>query len=587
MSTISRIFDIHQHQLDNYPKSDALSSKKGNNWHKTSMQEFADKANQLSIAMYILGIKKDDKIAMIANNRSEWHITDLAILQLGAINVPIYPTITEKDYEYILNDAEVKLVFISDEEILAKITSIKNKVPSLKEIYTFDNIEGEKNWTELLNPISNEDIELLSNIKSTIKPEELATLIYTSGTTGQPKGVMLSHTNIVSNVLGCESRLPCDATMKSLSFLPLCHVYERTVTYLYICKGVSIYYAESMDTIGDNLKEVQPEVFTAVPRLLEKVYDKIVAKGSELSGIKKALFFWALNLGLKYDPNLNQGAWYNWQLKMANKIIFNKWREALGGKCLAIASGSAPLQPRLSRVFLSAGIPVMEGYGLTETSPVVSVNCEKNNGVMIGTVGRPLDNVQVKIAEDGEILIKGPSVMMGYYKKPELTKEIFNNEGWLCTGDIGELVQGEFLKITDRKKEIFKTSGGKYIAPQVMENKFKESRFIEQIMVIGEGEKHPAAFIQPDFDFLHNWCKRKNIEFKSSAEVITHPKIIDRIQKEVDCYNNNFAKYEKIKKFELVNHQWSIDTGELTPTLKLKRKIILSKYQSLYNKIYA
>ena len=583
---IHRIFDIHYHQLNNYPKKDALTSKVDGKWVSYSTQEFIETANHLSMGLLKLGIQPGDKIAMIANNRSEWHITDLAILQIGAINVPIYPTITEEDYTYIMNDSEVKMIFVSDEEILQKVSNIKANVPSLDKVFTFDTIANSEHWTKVIELGKDGDLNQVETLKSQIKEDDLATLIYTSGTTGNPKGVMISHQNIVSNVYGCIERLPCDENSKSLSFLPLCHVYERMVTYLYIKQGVSIYYAESMDTIGDNLREVCPEVFTAVPRLLEKVYDKIVAKGAELSGIKKMLFFWALELGLKYDPRANQGGWYNWQLKMANKIIFSKWREALGNNCKAIASGSAALQPRLARVFLAAQIPVMEGYGLTETSPVISVNCEKEDGVMIGSVGRPLKNVTVKIAEDGEILVKGPNVMMGYYKRQDLTDEVIDKDGWLHTGDIGEMVNNEFLKITDRKKEIFKTSGGKYIAPQVMENKFKESNFIEQIMVIGEGEKHPAAFIQPDFDFLEKWCKRKNVPFTSGEEAIKDQKIIDRFQKEVDRMNVDFAQFEKIKKFELIGIPWSIDGGELTPTLKLKRKIILSKYNNLFERIY-
>ncbi|GAB4257094.1 MAG: AMP-dependent synthetase/ligase [Vicingaceae bacterium] len=585
MEDVKLIFDLHHYQLKHYPKSDAFTAKINGTWKPISIQEAIRMANALSLALLADNINKGDKIAMIANNRPEWHITDLAITQIGAVNVPIYPTITEEDYAYIMNDAGVKMVFVSDKDLLNKVLSIKDKVPTLKEVFTFDNIDGATHWSDFYNPYLDKDTTSIENIKADITEEDLATLIYTSGTTGNPKGVMLSHKNIVSNVIGCIDRLPCDEHSKSLSFLPLCHVYERTVCYLYIYRGVSIYYAENMDTIGDNLKEVQPQVFTAVPRLLEKVYDKIVAKGNELSGIKKALFFWALNLGLKYDPEKNLGGWYNWQLKMANKIIFNKWREALGNNTLAIASGSAALQPRLARVFLAAQIPVMEGYGLTETSPVVAVNSQKT-GVRIGTVGKPLFNVQVKIADDGEILVKGPNVMMGYYNLPEKTKEVIDEDGWLHTGDIGELSADGFLKITDRKKEIFKTSGGKYIAPQLMENKFKESRFIEQIMIVGENEKMPAAIIQPDFAFLKEWCLRKKINCTTNEEMVKNPKVIERFQKEIDQLNEHFAKYEKVKKFELCPEPWTIDGGELTPTLKLKRKNIINKYKDLYEKIY-
>lgn len=581
---VKRIFDIIRYQASEYPKADCLTSKIDGRWQSISTQEFIKLAMQLTTGMYNLGLQKGDKIAMVSANRPEWHIADLAILQGGMINVPLYPTITVEEYAYILNHSESKLIFVENEELLHKVLEAQKQVPSLKHVYTFNQIAGHKHWKELLTDEIDED--RIKQVMDSIDEHDLATIIYTSGTTGKPKGVMLSHKNIVSNVIGCWDRLPVDANSKALSFLPLCHVYERTVTYLYMYSGVSIYYAESIDTIGENLKEVKPQVFTAVPRLLEKVYDKIVAKGQELSGIKRAMFFWALNLGLRYELHGANGWWYEFQLKIANKLIFSKWREALGGNVKAVASGAAALQPRLARVFNAARIPVMEGYGLTETSPVVSVNCEKNNGLMFGTVGRPLFNVQVKIAEDGEILVKGPNVMLGYYKQPDLTKDVIDADGWLHTGDIGEIVGDGFLKITDRKKEMFKTSGGKYIAPQVIENKFKESPFIEQIMVIGEGEKHPAAFIQPAWDFLKEWCKRKGIPFESNQQIIQHPDVIKRFQEEVDKYNEHFAQYEKIKKFELVPDTWSVETGELTPTMKMKRRVILQKYSKLYDKIY-
>lgn len=581
---VKRIFDIIRYQASEYPKVDCLTSKIEGKWQSISTQEFIKLAMQLTAGMYNLGLQKGDKIAMVSANRPEWHIADLAILQGGMINVPLYPTITVEEYAYILNHSESKLIFVENEELLHKVLEAQKQVPTLKHVYTFNQISGHKHWKELLTDEIDED--RIKQVMDSIDEHDLATIIYTSGTTGKPKGVMLSHKNIVSNVIGCWDRLPVDANSKALSFLPLCHVYERTVTYLYMYSGVSIYYAESIDTIGENLKEVKPQVFTAVPRLLEKVYDKIVAKGQELSGIKRAMFFWALNLGLRYELHGANGWWYEFQLKIANKLIFSKWREALGGNVKAVASGAAALQPRLARVFNAARIPVMEGYGLTETSPVVSVNCEKNNGLMFGTVGRPLFNVQVKIAEDGEILVKGPNVMLGYYKQPDLTKDVIDADGWLHTGDIGEIVGDGFLKITDRKKEMFKTSGGKYIAPQVIENKFKESPFIEQIMVIGEREKHPAAFIQPAWDFLKEWCKRKGIPFESNQQIIQHPDVIKRFQEEVDKYNEHFAQYEKIKKFELVPDTWSVETGELTPTMKMKRRVILQKYSKLYDKIY-
>lgn len=462
----------------------------------------------MSRGLLKLGIQDGDKIAMISNNRSEWNICDIGIQQIGGISVPVYPTISADVYEYIFNDAEVKICFVSDQELYDKVLSIKNKVNSLTHVFTFNDIEGATSWKTLLEAADSTLDAEIEKRKADISYEDLVTIIYTSGTTGNPKGVMLSHKNLLSNVIACKPRLPVSPGARSLSFLPVCHVYERMLLYLYQYTGVAVYFAESMDTIGDNLKEVKPHVFTAVPRLLEKVYDKIIAKGEALTGIKRKLFFWAVALGDEYDVK-GKSAWYRFKLKIARKLIFSKWKEALGGNTLAVASGSAALQPRLARVYLAAGIPVMEGYGLTETSPVISVNYEEGNNVRIGTTGTVIDGVTVKIAEDGEILVKGPNVMMGYYKLPEKTAEDIDADGWFHTGDIGMFEEGKFLKITDRKKEMFKTSGGKYIAPQVMENKFKESRFIEQIMVIGENQKMPAAFIVPAFDFIREWAKRK------------------------------------------------------------------------------
>lgn len=583
---VKRLFDIARHQQQAYPQKDAFVTKIDGKWVPTSTDEVIAQAMKVSKALLSLGIGKGDKIGLISNNRPEWVIMDLGILQVGAVDVPIYPTISADDYKYIFNDAELKYCFVSDMELFEKVNSIKDEVPSLKGIYSFDQLEGVDHWTKFLEEAGDKEDSEVQAIMDGIDENDLATLIYTSGTTGVPKGVMLSHKNLVSNSLACIERLPVDSSAKSLSFLPVCHVYERMLIYLYTITGVSVYFAESMETIGDNLREVKPEVFTAVPRLLEKVYDKIVAKGAELTGIKKALFFWALSLGEKYEPYGANGAWYEFQLKIARKIIFSKWQEALGGNVLAVASGSAALSPRLARVFLAAGVPVMEGYGLTETSPVASVNAEHNKGLMIGTVGRVIDGVEVKIADDGEILIKGPNVMQGYYKQPEKTKEVLSDDGWFSTGDIGKFVGDGFLKITDRKKEIFKTSGGKYIAPQIMENKFKESRFIEQIMVIGEGQKHPAAFVVPNYEFVEDWCKRKGIPFESKDAASKNEKIIARIGKEIDEHNESFGKWEQIKKFELVPDTWSVETKELTPTLKLKRKFIMDKYKELFDKIY-
>lgn len=575
---LTRIFDLHYHQLSNYPKDDALTDKIDGKWVPISTQSMIEQAEELASGLIELGLQAGDKVGIIANNRSEWLITDLGILIAGMINVPIYPTITEEDYEYILNNAEVKICFVSDEDLFKKVSSVKAKVSSLERLYSYNNVSACDHWTAVKELGKGKNIEKIKEIRSSVKEDDLATLIYTSGTTGRPKGVMLTHKNLVSNSLASRKRLPLVSDSKSLSFLPLCHVYERMISYLYFYTGTSIYYAESLETIGDNLREVKPDVFTAVPRLLEKVYDKIVAKGTELTGIKRALFFWALGLGQKYELNGANGAFYEFQLKLANKIIFNKWREALGGNAKAVASGAAALQPRLARVFLAAQIPVMEGYGLTETSPVLAVNEEANDGVRIGTCGRPLDNVQIKIADDGEILAKGPNVMLGYYKNEEATKEVFTEDGWFKTGDLGTLVEGQYLKITGRKKETFKTSGGKYVAPQLLENKMKESSFIEQIMVVGESEKHPAAIVQPSFDFLKEWCKRKDIPYTTDAEMIKMVRIHNRIMKEVEIYNESFAQFEQVKKIILAPSVWGIDTGEMTPTMKIKRQVLMENF---------
>ena len=535
-----------------------------------------------------MGIKKNDRIAVIsASNRTEWNIVDIGVMQTGAQNVPIYPTISEEDYEYILNHSESIYCIVSDKDLLEKINSIKHNVPHLKEIYSFDKIDGCRNWEEILDlgrdESNQEEVEVLKN---GITENDLATVIYTSGTTGRPKGVMLSHKNIVSDVLMSSERVPFEAgKSRALSFLPVCHIYERMILYLYQYYGVSIYFAESIEKVSDNIKEVKPFVITAVPRLLEKVYDKIIAKGSDLTGIKKKLFFWAVEVGLKYEPYGANGPIYGMKLWLARKLIFSKWKAGLGGNLGLMVSGSAAIQPRLARVFAAAEIPVMEGYGLTETSPVIAVNDERNGGFRIGTVGKPLNGVEVKIAEDGEILCKGPNVMMGYLNDPEKTAEVIK-DGYFHTGDIGHIDADGFLKITDRKKEMFKTSGGKYIAPQLIENAMKQSRFIEQIMVIGADEKMPAAFIQPDFEFVKQWAQRKGLNITSNEDVAKSPEVKERIQEEVDQINKKFGNYEQIKKFEITPDVWSVDGGEMTPTLKLKRKQIKEKYQALYDKIY-
>lgn len=589
MTNVTRLFDFPYYQLEKYNLSDALVTKQNGEWVKTSTKEYLDKANALSRGLLRIGVQKHDKIAVISsNNRTEWNITDIGALQTGAQTVPIYPTISAEDYEYILNHSESKYCFISDQEVFDKINSIKNRVPSLIEIYSYNDIPGCKNWKEILESGKDESNQNeVEARKDSIVTTDLATIIYTSGTTGRPKGVMLTHQNIVSNVLMSAPRVPLRAgDTRGLSFLPVCHIFERMILYLYQYYGISIYFAESIEKMSDNLKEVKPHVMTAVPRLLEKVYDKIYAKGADLTGIKKKLFFWAIDLGLKYEPYGANGWWYEFQLGIARKLIFSKWQEGLGGQLELMVSGSAALQPRLTRVFAAAGIPIMEGYGLTETSPVIAVNDQRNHGFKIGTVGKVLDGVEVKIAEDGEILCKGPNVMIGYYKDQEKTDEALQG-GYFHTGDIGEIDANGFLKITDRKKEMFKTSGGKYVAPQVLENTFKQSRFIEQIMVIGDGEKMPAAFIQPNFDFVKEWAKIKGITIGTTeAEISANPEVKQRIEEEVNELNKKFGNWEQVKKIELTPDIWSIDAGHLTPTMKLKRKIIKEKYQYLYDKIY-
>ncbi len=589
MVSITRLFDFPYFQQENFNIADALVTKQDGEWIKTSTDEYIAKANAISRALLHIGVQKYDKIAIISsNNRTEWNIMDIGVLQTGAQTVPIYPTIAEDDYQYILNHSESIYCFVSDAEVLRKVNAIKSNVPTLKEIYSFNIIEGCKHWTELLELGKDEtNQDEVENRKNNVSSEDLATIIYTSGTTGRPKGVMLSHNNIVSNVINSAPRIPFEkGNSRALSFLPVCHIFERMILYLYQYYGVSIYFGESIDKISDNIKEVKPNVMSAVPRLLEKVYDSIIAKGTLLTGIKKKLFFWAIELGLRYEPYGANGWWYEFQLKIARKLIFSKWKEGLGGNLDLMVSGSAALQTRLARIFAAAEIPVMEGYGLTETSPVITVNDTRNFGFKVGTVGKVIDGVTVKIAEDGEILCKGPNVMMGYYKDEKLTSEVISGD-YFHTGDIGEFDADGFLKITDRKKEMFKTSGGKYIAPQLIENTMKQSRFIEQIMVIGDGQKMPAAFIQPSFDFIKEWAKIHKITIgTTNEEIVSNLKVIERIQEEVDKLNEKFGNWEKIKRIELTPDLWTIEGGHLTPTLKLKRKVVMEKYLDLFNKIY-
>ena len=583
-----RLFDILYQYDIKYPKADCLSKKENGKWISYSTKNFIELSENLAYGLLALGVQRDDKIAIIANNRPEWNFADMAIQLCGAVSIPIYPTISENDLKFILKDAEVKYIFVSSEDLYKKAKTCLTEVSSVKEVYSFNNINGAKNWMELVElGKANRNEHKLKAIKDSIKESDLVTILYTSGTTGTPKGVMLSHHNIFSNVYAARTLTPVDSSCKALSFLPINHIFERMLVYYYMYLGVSIYYAESLETIGDNLKEVKPEIFTCVPRLLEKVYDKIISKGSELTGLKRKLFFWSVALGEKYEGVGKGGWWYNLQLSLANKIIFSKWREALGGNVRAAVSGGAALNPRLARIFWSAQIPVLEGYGLTETSPVIAVNNFQPNGMKFGTVGPILENVQVKIADDGEILCKGPNIMLGYYKRPDATAEVIDKDGWFHTGDIGILEEGRFLKITDRKKEIFKTSGGKYIAPQMIENKIKEVSLVEQVMVVGESQKFASALIVPSFIKIKAIYEKQGKSYPGNEEVIKDPTIIKAIKDGVEQVNKTLSHYETIKKIELLPHEWTIDKGELTPKLSLKRKNILEKNQHLLNKIYS
>ena len=581
-----RLFDLLSNLKQMPPKEDMLAAKENQRWRKYSTLEYIETVDFLSCAFLDLGIQKGDKIGLIANNRPEWNFVDHACLQTGSINTPLYPTISDNDLKFVIKDAEIKYFFVANDGLYNKV-KLCSVGSSVKEIFSFSKIEEVRCLEDLIKIGKNKPQESkLREIKASIKNTDLATIIYTSGTTGNPKGVMLSHLNFISNIIGTQKLCPFQKEWRALSFLPLNHVYERMLSYLYLSQGMSIYYAESLDTIAANLRDIKPQIFVTVPRLLEKVYEKIVATGSDLSGIKKMLFFWALNLGLRYEQHRANGWWYEFQLRIANKLIFNKWREALGGNIVAIASGGSALQPRLAKVFHAAGIKVLEGYGLTETSPVVAVNTYNEYDTKIGTVGPVISNVKVKIAEDGEICVKGPNVMMGYYNHPDLTKETIDADGWFHTGDIGIIEDGKFLKITDRKKEIFKTSGGKYITPQVIENKLKESRFIEQAMVIGENEKFPAAFIVPAFAFVKEWCEKHHIPYTTNLEMVKNQEVIKRIMDEVMKTNTDLAHYEQIKKIELLPNEWSIERGEMTPKLSLKRKVIMAANKEAYSAIY-
>lgn len=590
----SRLFDCLDHQLAYFPKKDMLSAKENGKWRHYSTQETADMINRFSAGLLELGVsgndfspESSDKIAIISNNRPEWVFTDLAVQQIGAILVPVYPTTNPLELEFILNDAAVKYIFVSNQELLQKILDLRSKVPSIRGVYTFDKIDGQMHWSEVPALANQGTIEKVSQLKKSVPEDHTATIIYTSGTTGTPKGVMLTHKNICSNVKFSKASFPFHDSpdKKVLSFLPLNHIFEKTCTYIYLFSGIGIYYAESLDTIGENLKEVQPDGFTTVPRLLEKVFEKIMAKGGELTGTKRKLFFWAVNLAEKYDNRVSGGLWYNMQLALANKLIFSKWREALGGNISFIITGGAACQVKLLRIFNAAQIPVYEGYGPTENSPVVCVNRQQEGGTKFGTVGPPLEGVQVKLAEDGEILVSGPCVMKGYYKRPDLTAETVV-DGWLLTGDIGVWVDNKFLKITDRKKELFKTSGGKYVAPQPIENKLKESPFVEQVMVVGSERKFVGALIVPSFPVLLEWMREKGIPYTTHEDVVHNPRVLELYRELVESFNNFFNHVEQIKKFELLPREWTVETGEMTPKLSLKRKVVMEKYKDVIERIY-
>jgi long-chain acyl-CoA synthetase len=586
---VTRLFDLLERGKSLYANKAILGCKQNGKWIEYSITDYIDNANNISYGLLALGLIKGDKVATISNNRPEWNFVDMGISQAGMVHVPIYPTISNEEYAHILSHSEARVVFISDKQLYDNIKPIADIIPTILGVYTFNSIPNVPNWIEILS-LGKEKAEqmsiILNEIRPTVKPSDLASIIYTSGTTGLSKGVMLSHSNFLSNVEASASLFPLGPEDNSLSFLPLSHVYERMVSYYYQYKGVSIFYAENMGTIGENLKELKPSVFVAVPRVIEKTYDKIIAKGKDLKGIKKRLFFWAVNLGYEYKEEGN-GFFYNIQLKIARKLIFSKWKQALGGNLKFIISGGAALQARLARVFFAAGIPIYEGYGLTETSPVISANHTMEPGnLMFGSVGTIIKNIEVKIADDGEILMRGPSQMMGYFKAPELTAEAIDAEGWFHTGDIGKFERNNFLVITDRKKEMFKLSNGKYVAPQVIENKLKESFFIEQAMVVGENEKFVSAIISPNFSFVHDWCSRHKIHFENNVELIKNPEVIARFQKEINAFNKQSSSHEMIKRFRLVADQWTPQTGELSPTLKLRRRIIYQNYEAILEEIY-
>lgn len=589
-----RLFDALTHQKNHFPKSDMLNAKENGVWKHNSTLQTIEIVNQFSAGLLKLGVscndctaEGSDKIAIISNNRPEWIYTDLATQQIGAILVPVYPTTNPLELEFIFNDAQVKYVFVSDDALFHKVNDIKDKVPSIKNIYTFNKVNDAAHYSEVLSLADDASLQQVEEIKKTIPLSHTATIIYTSGTTGTPKGVVLSHENIVSCVFYAKATFPFPDSpqTKTLSFLPLNHIFEKVVSYIYMFSGISIYYAESLDTLIDNMKEVQPDGFSTVPRLLEKMYEKIMAKGNELTGIKRKLFFWAVGLAEKYDCNINGGIVYNLQLSIARKLVFSKWREALGGHIGFIITGGSACQEKLLRIFNGAGIPVFEGYGPTENSPVICVNRNTPGGSKYGTVGPVMEGIEVKLAEDGEILVKGTTVMQGYYKRPDLTAEVLK-DGWLHTGDIGIWVDNKYLKITDRKKELFKTSGGKYVAPQPIENKMKESPFVEQMMVVGADRKFVGALIVPAFPVLKEWMRDNGIAYTTNESIIENAKVQELYQELMESFNKFFNQVEQVKKVQLLPTEWSVDGGELTPKMSLKRKVVMDKYKDYVEMIY-
>ena len=588
MTKVTRLFDlleVYKEEFSSLPN--AFNCKKDGAWISYSALDYINYSNEISLGLLSMGVEPGVRVATIMLNCPEWNFFDMGLLQVGAVQIPIYPTVSEENYKYILNDAGVEYLIVSNNEIYQRLSSVVKDIPSIKEIYSLEPVPGVKNWKEILesgkeypNP------ENLEKIKKRILPDTLATIIYTSGTTGKPKGVMLSHNNFVSNYKALREIPPLEKNDRVVSFLPLCHVYERTAGYTYQSFGVGIYYIQNLDEIATCITEVKPHAFAAVPRVLEKMYNKLVMQGRTLPLPMKVLFFWALRQGHKYELDHKRGGLYEFKLWIANLLIFSKWRKAMGGNMKFIVSGSASLHPRLTRIFWAARMPVVEAYGLTETSPGISFYRFEPGGVKFGTVGPLLTGVQVKIAVDGEILVKSPGVMLGYLNRPDRTKEVIDEEGWFHTGDIGEMEEGKFLKITDRKKEMFKTSGGKYVAPQVIEQLLKESPFIEHIMVIGENRPYPAAMIIPNFEYLKGWCEVKEIPFISREKAVADPVIFKRIQREIDRFNQELGQTEKIKKFRLLPNEWSITDGELSPTLKLRRKFIIEKYHQVIEEMY-